>query len=131
MRSHLLLTVFLLNSSSFSVNLILHQRLGLLKSFSDFTIHRLSNERVFLSWHTTDDAENVTYEVLRKHHKMDLFISLGVVQPKSVEVNTADYSFVDENDFPDSSYYCLKKTNTDKVVFYSVTRGVEGITGER
>jgi hypothetical protein len=131
MRSHLLPIAFLLSSSTFCVKLVLHQRLAFPKSFSDFTIHRLSNERVFVSWHTTDDAENVTYEVLRKHHKTDLFISLGVVQPKSVEVSTADYAFVDVNDFPDSSYYCLKKTNTDKVIFYSVTRGVEGITGER
>lgn len=69
--------------------------------------------------------------MLRKHEKLSQFVSLGVIQPKSLNDNSADYSFIDLNDYTDSTYYCLKKTNTDSVVFYSITKGVEGVGKER
>jgi hypothetical protein len=53
------------------------------KGFFDFAIHRLSNERVFVSWHTAGDDEQATYEVLRKHTKRDSFATLAIVQPES------------------------------------------------
>ena len=101
------------------------------KNIFDFSIHRLSNERVFISWHTSGDTREVIYEVMRRHSKREMFISLGIVNPVSIENNTADYSFTDINNFSDSSFYCLKKTNEDSVIFYSITKGIEGIAKEQ
>lgn len=97
------------------------------RNIFDFTVHRLSDERVFISWHTEGESKDVIYEVLRRHKKNEQLVSLGVVQPKSLENNSAEYSFVDINKFSDSSYYCLKKTNADSIIFYSITKGIEGI----
>jgi len=73
----------------------------------------------------------VIYEVLLRHKKTEQLVSLGVVKPKSVENNSAEYSFVDINSFSDSSYYCLKKTNADSIIFYSITKGIEGVGKDR
>jgi hypothetical protein len=97
----------------------------------DFTLHRLSGERVIISWHTEGEQEQVRFEVMRVHGKGQPYISLGVVEPKSKEENSFAYAFIDINNFRDSSYYCLKKTNADSVVFYSLTKGVEGVGKER
>lgn len=130
MHSHLLLTLtffvcFTLGNADYSG----HRYDS--KDFFDFAIHRLSNERVFASWHTASDDKQAIYEVLRKHSKRDTFVVLAIVSPASIQANTADYSFTDINSFPDSSYYCLKKTNGDGVIFYSVTKGIEGTARER
>jgi hypothetical protein len=101
------------------------------KKILDFNVHRFSGEKVFLSWHTEGDSPQIVYEVLRKHKKLSQFVSLGVVEPKSVEGNACDYSFIDVNSFSDSSYYCLKKTTPDSVIFFSITKGVEGIGRNR
>ena len=130
MHSHLLLTLSFFAFSSFlDDSNQRHSRAT--KNMVDFTVHRLSNERVFVSWHTIDDPKYTTYELLRKHTKRDSFVSVAVVAPKFFENNTADYSFTDSNSFPDSSFYCLKKTNTDSVIFYSLTKGIEGAARQR
>ena len=79
--------------------------------------------------HTEGDSRQMVYEVLRKHKQLSQFVSLGVVQPK--DGNGEDYSFVDVNNYADSSYYCLKKTTSDSAVFYSITKGVEGVGKNR
>src|SRR5689334_7076031 len=89
----------------------------------DFKVQRISGGRVFLSWHTEDEKEGVSYEVMRKHGKGTPYISLGAVEPKSKDSSWADYSFIDVNEFNDSSFYCLKKTNAEDVVFYSLPKG--------
>lgn len=130
MHAHILLTLSFFAFSSFlDDSQQRHSRAT--KNTFDFTVHRLSNERVFVSWHTTDDPKYITYELLRKHTKRDSFVSVAVVAAKSFESNTADYSFTDTNSFPDSSYYCLKKINTDSVIFYSLTKGIEGTAKQR
>jgi hypothetical protein len=96
------------------------------KKFFDFNVRRFSGEKVFLSWHTEDDSPQIVYEVLRKHKKLSQFVSLGVIKPKSLDGNVADYSFIDVNNYTDSSFYCLKKTAPDSVIFYSITKAVEG-----
>jgi hypothetical protein len=101
------------------------------KKILDFNVHRFSGEKVFLSWHTEADSPQIVYEVLRKHKKLSQFVSLGVVEPKSVDGNACDYSFIDANSYSDSSYYCLKKTTPDSVIFFSITKGVEGIRRNR
>lgn len=101
------------------------------KNIFDLAVRRLSGERVIVAWHTEGDLHKVSYEVLRKHKVRDQFISLGVASPELKQDNSADYSFVDTNDFADSSFYCLKKTNADSIIFYSITRGVEGVRKER
>jgi hypothetical protein len=101
------------------------------KRILDFNVHRFSGEKVFLSWHTEGDSPQIVYEVLRKHKKFSQFVSLGVVEPKSVDGNACDYSFIDVNSYSDSSYYCLKKTTLDSVIFFSITKGVEGIGRDR
>lgn len=102
-----------------------------LKKILDFNVHRFSGEKVFLSWHTQGDSPQIVYEVLRKHKRLSQFVSLGVVEPKSMEGNACDYSFIDVNSYSDSSYYCLKKTTPDSVIFFSITKGVEGIGRNR
>ena len=136
MRSYLLTAaIFFLCSSFLKINYPVGRAADpkdlMHKNVFDFTVHRLSGERVVVSWHTKDESDKMIYEVLRKHRKTEPFSSLGVVQPKSREDNSADYSFVDVNDFLDSSYYCLKKTNADSIVFYSITKGIEGVGKER
>ena len=135
MRSLLLSAVMLFACSSFLnvywVTENLKTAEAKSKNILDLTVRRLSGERVMLAWHTEGDNYKAIYEVLRKHKERDQFISLGVASPESKQDNTADYSFVDTNDFADSSFYCLKKTNADSVVFYSVTKGVEGVGKER
>jgi len=134
MRSHLLTAAFFLSCSSFLNDGYFdrtHRDVESSANVSDFIVQRLSNERVFISWHTENEAQQVIYEVLRKHGKRDLFVSLGVVRPKSREDSSAEYTFVDENNFLDTSYYCLKKTNVDSVIFYSVTKAVEGTGKDR
>ena len=135
MRSLILSAVMLLACSSFLnvywVTKNLKTAEAKSKNILDLTVRRLSGERVMLAWHTEGDNYKAIYEVLRKHKARDQFISLGVASPESKQDNTADYSFVDTNDFADSSFYCLKKTNADSVVFYSVTKGVEGVGKER
>ena len=134
MRSHFLAVVILITCSSFLLkdNSKIGSRFETAgNSVVVFTVHRLSGEKVFLSWHTEGESQQAVYEVLRKHEKLTPFVSLGVVQPKYQNDNSADYSFVDLNDYSDSSYYCLKKTNADSVIFYSITKGVEGIVKER
>ena len=97
----------------------------------DFNVHRFSGEKVFLSWHSEGDPPQIVYEVLRKQTKLSQFISMGVVEPKSMDDNGCDYSFIDVNSYSDSSYYCLKKTTPDSVIFFSITKGVEGIGRNR
>ncbi len=97
----------------------------------DITVQRLSGARVLIAWHTQGEGDQVRYEVMRKHGKNMQFISLGIIKSKSNEESLADYSFIDINDYPDSSYYCLKKTTADNVVFYSLTKTVEGVEQER
>jgi hypothetical protein len=125
MRSYLSTAAIFFACSSFLSDVSVRN-----KNISDFTVHRLSNDRVFISWHSEGESQ-VIYEVLRRHKKTEQLESLGVVQPKSVENNSAEYSFVDINTFSDSSYYCLKKTNADSIVFYSITKGIEGVGKDR
>lgn len=99
-------------------------------TITDFSIQRLSNARVLIIWHTKEENEGVSYEVMRKHGRNTQYISLGEVQPKSREEGLVEYSFIDSNDYADSSFYCLKKT-ADDVVFYSLAKGVEGVERER
>ena len=118
---------------SISPSLTLHH-LFVLNSgagISDFHVLRLSGDRVMISWHTDDDANAVQFEVMRKHGKGVPFASLGIVEPKSKNDNSADYSFIDLNTFADSTYYCLKKTGADSVIFFSISKGVQGIARER
>jgi len=139
MRSYLLTSLVLFTCASFFTASTVHVKsnysdaklLYRNKIFVDFTVHRLSGERVFVSWHTEGEPEQVIYEVMRRHTRTEGYISLGVVSAKTKEGNTADYAFIDSNDFADSSYYCLKKTNVDGVIFYSMAKGVEGVARER
>jgi hypothetical protein len=136
MRPHLLAATVLLSCSSFlNEGYLISAKPGSslpsTANYSDFTVRRLSGDRVFVSWHTENESPQVIYEVLRKHSTKELFASLGVVQPKLKEANSAEYTFTDTNDFSDSSYYCLKKTNVDSVIFYSITKAVEGVGKDR
>ena len=92
----------------------------------DVTVHRLSGDRVMISWHASGEAAQTRFEVMRKHGT-EVFTSIGVVEPRTIQDNTADYSFIDTNSFEDSSYYCVKKTEPDSVVFFSIARGIAGV----
>jgi hypothetical protein len=96
-----------------------------------FKVQRMSGGRVFLSWHTENEHGGVSFEVLRKHGKGTPYISLGTIEPKSKNSNSADYSFIDMNEFTDSSFYCLKKTNAEDVIFYSLPKGISGLEKNR
>lgn len=97
----------------------------------DFRVLRLSGGRVLISWHTEREPAKVSFEVMRKHGMGAPYISLGIVQPKSGNVNSADYAFIDINEFSDSSFYRVKKTSADDVVFYSLAKGIKGLGKER
>jgi hypothetical protein len=98
---------------------------------SEFNVRRLSGERVIISWHTESELHPVRFEVMRKHEKMKPFVSIGIVEPKTTENNSADYSFIDLNNFADSTLYCLKKITDDRVIFYSASKGVPGKSRDR
>jgi len=98
---------------------------------SDFQVIRLSGDRVMISWHTNGDNNIAKIEVMRKHQKGVPFASLGIVEPKSKDDNSADYLFIDVNNFTDSTYYCLKKTSIDSVIFFSISKGVQGAGKQR
>ena len=137
MRSHLLRGMMFISCSAFlSAGFPVNQESRIdssnpVKSIFDFTIHRLSGHRVMISWHTQGEPEQVKFEIMRKHGRGIAFSSLGIVEARSKEDNTADYSFIDINNFSDSTFYCLKKTDLDSVVFYSITRGIEGAGKDR
>lgn len=140
MRSHYLTAVLFFTCSSFVLeNTVTHsstegKELLIAKSpekVLDFNVQRFSGEKVFISWHTEDDSPQIVYEVLRKHKMFSQFVSLGIVRPKSEDGSAAHYSFIDDNSYSDSSYYCLKKTTPDSVVFYSITKGVAGVGRNR
>jgi hypothetical protein len=101
------------------------------RGISDFQVVRLSGDRVMVSWHTNGDNNVVKFEVMRKHKKGVPFVSLGIVEPRSKGDNSADYTFIDANNFTDSTYYCLKKTNIDSVIFFSISKGVQGAGKQR
>ena len=137
MRTYLLTSIICLACSSFSLNTTMsigaHGGVGLRLSklnVFELTVHRLSGNRVMISWHCETEFSQSRFEVMRKHGT-EIYSSLGVVEPKLVEDNSADYSFVDVNVFEDSSFYCVKKTGPDGVVFFSLSRGVEGVGRER
>jgi len=138
MRSHLLTGIvacsLFLNTDYSILPSLPSQNFVVLNSangISEFNVLRLSGERVMISWHVDDGANTSQFEVMRKHGKGLPFASLGIVEPKSKNDNSADYSFIDINNFTDSTYYCLKKTGADSVIFFSISKGVQGITKER
>jgi len=83
-----------------------------------------------ISWHAEAEAPQTRFEVMRQHGQ-EIFSSLGIVEPKLRKDNSADYSFIDVNAFTDSSYYCVKKTEPDSIVFFSITKGIEGVGKRR
>ncbi|MGZ3846191.1 MAG: hypothetical protein ACXVBH_09045 [Flavisolibacter sp.] len=138
MRTYLLTGIICLACSSFSEGTDWNGNLLACKvsnrtlnpNMFDVTVHRLSGERVMISWHTEAASQQTRFEVMRKHGP-EIFSSLGIVEPKLREDNSADYAFVDINSFGDSSFYCVKKTDSDGVVFFSMSRGIEGVARER
>lgn len=132
MRSYLLLAALFVIQSSFYFKTTARcsEFVNAPKRMLDFNVQRLSGDRVFLSWHT-DDLKHTVYEVLRKHKILSQFVSLGIVQPKPEDGSGSSYAFVDSNNHSDSSYYCLKQTTKDSVIFFSLTKGVEGIGRNR
>ena len=139
MGSHLLLATIGIGCSVIFSDHVHHSKLNSdqlnayhsVKGIVGFKVQRMSGARVLMSWHTENEQEGISYEVMRKHGKGTPYISLGIVQPKSREGNSADYSFIDINEFADSSFYCLKKTDKDDVVFYSLAKGIGGVEKNR
>jgi hypothetical protein len=136
MKSHLLTAVFLtcfsfagrnyLNEHHFTSPL----QQSIPQDIRDFTVHRLSNGRVLISWYTEGEPQQIRFEVMRQYGTGP-FVSLGVVAPKSKEGNTISYAFIDENRFSKISFYRLKKTKPDSVIFYSMAKEVAGVAKER
>lgn len=96
----------------------------------DFSVHRLSGTRVCITWHTNGGPEAIRFEVMRRFGRTTSFAPVGLVQPKlqtSMD-SIVDYSFIDEeNNYQDTSFYRLKKTAPDGVIFYSLSKAVAGI----
>ena len=138
MRTYLLGGIICLACSSFSANSDLcagaHRskigKLALKQNVFELTVHRLSGNRVIISWHCENETAQSRFEVMRKHGT-EIYSSLGIVEPRLAENNSSDFSFVDINTFEDSSFYCVKKTDPGGVVFFSLSRGVEGVGSER
>ena len=103
------------------------------RNISDFTVKRLSGARVFVRWRTEGEQLPVSFEVMRRHKKATPYISLGVVQPKEENSHNSvvEYSFIDHNEYPDSTYYCLRKKNEEGTLFYSLPKAVEGVGKSR
>lgn len=95
----------------------------------DFSVQRLSGDRVFISWHTEREGQEVQYEVMRQDGRISQYFSVDVVNPDKQKSVTAisDYSYIDINHNPDSSYYRIKKKTANGVVFFSIPKGVEGV----
>ena len=103
---------------------------GSKKNVFDVTVHRLSGDRVMISWHADGESGQSRFEVMRRHGR-GIFTSLSSVEAKSRDYNLNDYSFVDINNFADSSFYCVKEISAANVVFFSTAKGIEGIARER
>lgn len=100
------------------------------QNIHDFAVHRLSGGRVLVAWHTEGEPAQIRFEVMRQYRKGQ-FVSLGIISPKSIDGGSIAYSFIDENNLPESSFYRLKKTNSDSVIFYSMAKEVKGLSKER
>jgi hypothetical protein len=133
MRTYVLTAMFFIACSSF-VKPAGHPTSfvdkGSKKNVFDVTVHRLSGDRVMISWHADGESGQSRFEVMRRHGR-GIFTSLSSVEAKSRDYSLNDYSFVDINSFADSSFYCVKEISAANVVFFSTAKGIEGIARER
>lgn len=106
-----------------------YSSLSVNRNVFDLSAKRLSGSRVLVSWHTSGETAPVQFEVMRTFSRKTGCRSIAVVRPlDSTGSVIADYRFVDaSNESSDTSFYCLKKTRADGVVFYSVVLRVPGV----
>lgn len=135
MRSHLLVAAFLVCSffatshAPSGSGYVWQHRSRSPENIIDFSLHRMSGSRVYIKWRTEGEPSQVRFEVMRKHKKSTPFVSLGIVEPKEKGSDSAvlEYSFIDRNEYSDSTFYCLRKIDEEGVIFYSLAKAVEGV----
>ncbi len=137
MKSNILVLACLFACSSFvntnvssKANRVHTEVVHSLNVIADFAVLRMSGGRVYIKWRTESESSKVVFEVMRKE-KGSWFMSLGEVEPKASAGDVLEYSFIDKNEFTDSTYYCIRKKNEEGVLFYSLPKAIEGIGGHR
>ena len=93
----------------------------------DFQVKRLSGSRVMLSWHSEPNKNQNDFLVMRKSGSGGMFEKVGVVKPKQSN-SLNDYVLTDLNECEDSSYYSIMQVDIKGVKYFSLSRGVKGIT---
>jgi hypothetical protein len=97
----------------------------------DFRVHRLSGERVSITWHTEDEKSPAGFEVVRRLGENGAFVTVGFVPAKQAGGHSIiDYSMTDNNTYTGSSYYRLKQTDEKGAAFFTIKKAVAG-TGKK
>ena len=93
----------------------------------DFQVKRLSGSRVMVSWHAESNKNQNDFLIMRKSGSGGMFEKVGVVKPKQSN-SLNDYVLTDLNECEDSSYYSIMQVDIKGVKYFSLSRGVKGIT---
>ncbi len=95
----------------------------------NFNANRVGRNSVSLSWQTATEAQNLGFEILRKHSNEVSFRPVSFVPTKAVDGNSSVdlfYSFHDGNDYTGVSYYRLNQKDINGQSKYSEIKAVSG-----
>lgn len=104
-----------------------------LKTFPiDFSVKRISEENVQLSFDQIADQENNQFIVERRLDNEPFFSSVGLVTLRGsdpVSGTGADIYFIDPNKYPGTSYYRLRRVHRSDHETEGIVKSVSGFSG--
>lgn len=98
--------------------------------FLSFQAERISNSEVKVSWRTTNEVNNKMFIIERSTESTNTFIEEGRVDADKVLNAIHEYTFRDENDYENISYYRLRQIDLDNKFLYSRVVPVKGYAME-
>lgn len=87
---------------------------------------RISNQKVSLTWKTTNEINNKGFAIQRSFGSASSFSDVGYVGADQFSAVTHEYEFDDDNDFVGISYYRLRQIDLDNHFLYSRIVSVQG-----
>jgi hypothetical protein len=90
---------------------------------------RLDVNNVTLNWKTTNEVNNMGFDVERSLGSTGQFVKVGFVQALQDQELIKEYSFPDPNSFAGTSYYRLRQIDLDSNSVYSRIIAIEN-TGQ-
>ena len=90
---------------------------------------RLDYNNVLLNWKTTNEVNNLGFDVERSLGSTGQFVKVGFVQALQDQEMIKEYSFPDPNSFAGTSYYRLRQIDLDSNSVYSKIIAIEN-TGQ-